>query len=187
MVYSELYETWKRELENRELEKLPPDFYSKAIDYLKKLREEGRMLDKRTIKANLLRKELRNAKRMISDIIQTRYRKVIQKMIKEEKVSSGFLTIEEEKIYRGISPLTEAYSSFAKEILSGHIPKINIEQNQKRAVLRFLKGTPPIVGVDMKAYGPFKIEDIASLPVENAKIMIKQGLAEKVEITLGQQ
>jgi DNA replication initiation complex subunit (GINS family) len=33
----------------------------------------------------------------------------------------------------------------------------------------------------MKTYGPFKVEDIASLPTENAKVMIKQGLAEKVE------
>jgi DNA replication initiation complex subunit (GINS family) len=33
----------------------------------------------------------------------------------------------------------------------------------------------------MKTYGPFKAEDIASLPVENAKILIKQGLAERVE------
>jgi DNA replication initiation complex subunit (GINS family) len=33
----------------------------------------------------------------------------------------------------------------------------------------------------MKTYGPFKVEDVASLPIENAKVLIKQGLAEKVE------
>jgi len=33
----------------------------------------------------------------------------------------------------------------------------------------------------METYGPFKVEDVASLPVENAKILVKKGLAEKVE------
>jgi DNA replication initiation complex subunit (GINS family) len=36
----------------------------------------------------------------------------------------------------------------------------------------------------MKAYGPFKAEDVASLPIENARILIKQGLAEKVNVDL---
>ena len=35
----------------------------------------------------------------------------------------------------------------------------------------------------MDTYGPFKAEDIASLPVENAKILSKQGLAELVEVS----
>jgi DNA replication factor GINS len=183
MMYNELYEVWKRELENSELEKLPSDFYSKIAEYLRKLKEEGRMLDRRTVKANLLRKELENAKRMISDIIQTRCRKLTRKLVKGEKSLSDFLTVEEERIYKGILPLTEAYSSFAKEILSGHVVEISVGQSRKRTVLRFLKDTPSIIGADMKAYGPFKIEDLASLPTENAKIMIKQGLAEKVEVT----
>jgi DNA replication initiation complex subunit (GINS family) len=35
----------------------------------------------------------------------------------------------------------------------------------------------------MKAYGPFVVEDVASLPVENAKILVKQGFAEVVEVS----
>jgi DNA replication factor GINS len=182
-MYNELYEIWKRELENGELGKLSSDFYSKVADYLRKLKEESRMLDKRTVKANLLKEELKNAKRMIEDLIRTRYTKLIQKMVEGEKFSSDFLTVEEEKIYEGVLPFTETYSTFTKEILSGHVARVSIEQSHRRTVLRFLKDTPSIIGADMKTYGPFKIEDLASLPVENAKIMIKQGLAEKVEVT----
>jgi DNA replication factor GINS len=47
--------------------------------------------------------------------------------------------------------------------------------------MRFLKDVPAIIGADMKTYGPFKTEDVASLPVENTKILKKQGLAENVE------
>jgi len=56
-LYNELYEAWRRELENIELELLPSDFYPKIADYLRKLKEEGRMLDRRTVKAQLLKNE----------------------------------------------------------------------------------------------------------------------------------
>jgi len=35
----------------------------------------------------------------------------------------------------------------------------------------------------MKTYGPFMVEDVASVPLENAKILVKQGLAEVVEVS----
>ena len=180
-MYNELYEIWKRELERVELERLPLDFYSKIADYLRRLREESRMLDKRTVKASLLKKETQNVKDMVRDLIRTRYKKLVRKTVKGEKVQSNVLTVEEKKIYTGFSPLTEAYRGFAKSILRGYVPKVEVEQELKRAVLRFLKDVPSIIGADMKTYGPFKVEDVASLPIENAKILIKQGLAEKVE------
>jgi len=39
------------------------------------------------------------------------------------------------------------------------------------------------MGTDMKSYGPFLAEDVASLPVENAKVLVKQGLAVLVEVS----
>jgi len=181
-MYDELYEIWKRELESVELEKLPPDFYSKIADYLRRLREGSRMLDKRTAKAVLLKKEMQNVKHMVYELIQARHKKLAKKTLKGEKFPSNLLTVEEEKVYTGISPFAEAYRSFAKGILRGHVPKVDMEQEHKRAILHFLKDVPAIIGADMKAYGPFKVEDVASLPIENAKILVKQGLAEKVEV-----
>jgi len=182
-VYNELYAIWKRELENAELEKLPLDFYARITNYLRTLREESRMLDKKTAKAKLLDKEMQNAKRMIRGVIRARYRKLVGKIAKGDKIPSDFLTAEEEKFYKEVSPLAEAFRKFAEEVLRGHVPKAGLEKERKRAVLRFLKDVPAIIGTDIKAYGPFKVEDVASLPVENAKILVKQGLAEKVEIS----
>lgn len=181
-MYSELYEVWKRELQSAELEKLPSDFYSSVADYLRRLKEEGRMLDKRTIKARLLRGETQNIKRMVRELIRARYKKLFKKAAEGDKVPSEFLTIEEEDLLKGVLPLTEAYQTFARNILQGHLTQIGIvEREHKNSVLRFLKDVPAIIGADMKTYGPFKTEDVASLPNENAKILIKQGLAEKVE------
>jgi DNA replication factor GINS len=181
-MYNDLYEIWKRELESSELEKLPPDFYSRVTDYLRKLREESRMLDKKTVKARLLKSEMRNVKRMLRELIRTRYKKLIRKMAKGEKVSLDVLTVEEQKIYTGASPLAEAYQSFVENLLRGNVLKMGVWREHKRVVLRFLRDVPAIIGTDIKTYGPFKVEDVASLPAENAKVLIKQGLAEKIEV-----
>jgi DNA replication factor GINS len=181
-MYNELYEVWRQELENVELVRIPDDFYSRVADYLKRIREESRMLDKRTVKANILRKEWQNVKCMLRELIRARYKKLIQKMAKGEKIPADALTMEERKIFTDVSSFAEAYQNFAKEIIGGHFLKINVEKEHKTIVLRFKKDVPAIIGSDMKTYGPFKIEDIASIPAENAKILVKQGLAEKVEM-----
>ena len=49
-------------------------------------------------------------------------------------------------------------------------------------VLRFLKPLPAIMGIDLKAYGPFDAEDVASIPRENALNLIRRGIAKEVEI-----
>jgi DNA replication factor GINS len=180
-MYEELYKAWKLELENNELEKLPQEFFFRAAEYMKSLREESRMLDKRTLKTSLLEKEMQNAKRMVHDLIQTRYRKIVSKAAKGEEIPPDLLTPEEKTVYSRLSPLAGAVQGFAKEIVRGQTPKIRIEGEHRRVTMRFLKDVPAIIGADMKTYGPFKTEDVASLPVENTKILRKQGLAENVE------
>jgi DNA replication factor GINS len=180
-MYAELCAVWKKELENIELEKLPPDFYSTVADYVRRLSEESRMLDKRTVKATLLRKEMRNVRYMAKGLIETRYRKIVRKLSAGEEIPHDVLTPEEEKIHLKVSPLAETMENFAKEILRGRLADIGVQHQRKRAVLRFLKDVPAIIGADMKTYGPFEVEDVSSVPTENAKIFVKQGLAEKVE------
>lgn len=182
-MYKELYEAWKREQEDSELERLPPDFYSKAAEYIGKLEEEGRMLDKRTVKARLLESEMRNVKRMVNELIQVRYRKLIKLAAEGEKTPADRLAAEEKKMCMGILPLAEAYQSFAEKISCGNtLEEVSVRQKKEKVVMRFLAKTPSIVGLDMKTYGPFEPEDVASLPAENCRIMVKKGLAKKIEV-----
>jgi DNA replication factor GINS len=180
-MYSELHDIWKQELESAELQKLSPDFYLGVADYLRRLKEEGRMLDKRAAKTRLLQSEMRNVKHMLRELVRTRYKKLIRALVSGENISSEFLTIEEKKICTSCSPIVEAYQSFARSLLNGQISSMEIVQERKTTALRFLKDVPEIIGADMRTYGPFKVEDLASLPVENAKILIRQCLAGKVE------
>lgn len=180
-MYNILYEIWKKELESDELQKLSPDFYSKVAEYLRKIHEESRMLDKKGLKASFLRKETRNVKRMIREIMKMRYRKLIKIITGGKNIPSELLTTEEEKIF-STSSFAEAFRNFYKNVIRGSAPLVGMESTHKRAVLRFLKDIPSIVGSDMKAYGPFKAEDVASLPFENAKSLVERGLAERVKV-----
>ena len=62
-----------------------------------------------------------------------------------------------------------------------------IQTNQlaqyKYTLIRFINSSPPLVGIDGINYGPFQEDDIANLPYKNAKILIYEKFAEKIEIT----
>jgi DNA replication factor GINS len=182
-MYDELYAAWRLEIENITLGGLPPDFYTRIADYLKRIKEETRMLDKKTVKANLLEHEMQHVKRMLQELVWARYKKLIKIITESQKVPSDLLTVEETKMCAGFLPFTEAYQRFAKNLLQGQVSKVDIEKVHKRVALRFVKSVPAVIGADMKTYGPFMAEDVASVPVENAKILVRQGLAELVEVT----
>ncbi len=59
---------------------------------------------------------------------------------------------------------------------------IEKEESISYLLIRFLKKTPPLVGLDLINYGPFEKEDIALIPLENAKILISENQAEVIEL-----
>lgn len=142
------------------------------------------MLDGKTIKAKLLAHESRNAQKMIRELILMRHEKTVKKTLAGETLPMEYLIQEEEKIVKEISPFSESFQTLLKDILGGRSPLIESKEKPKKRVLRFVKEIPAIIGADMKTYGPFKPEDIASLPQENAKILVKQGVAVEVEVKL---
>jgi DNA replication initiation complex subunit (GINS family) len=169
-------------MEDPQLGRLSPDFYVRIANYLRRIKEETRMLDKKTVKASLLEGELRNVKRMLQELVWARYRKLVKLFSLDQKAPSDLLTVEEARVCEGVLPFAEAYQKFVKNLLQGQVSKVEIEKAHKRVALRFVKDVPAIIGADMKTYGPFMVEDVASLPVENARILVKQGLAEAVEV-----
>lgn len=181
-MYKKLYESWKREAENAEIQRLPSNFYSETAHFFQKLKEEGRMLDKRSVKAKILRDEIRKVKRIFQKLFEIRYNKLVEKATKGQKIPSDFLTVEEKRFYTSILPFTEELQNLAEDIPLGYTPKEDRKQELKKTVVRFVNEVPAIIGADMSTYGPFKTGDVASLPVENSKILIKKNLAKRVEV-----
>jgi DNA replication factor GINS len=191
-MYSELYTAWQREIENSAIQPLPADFYERSSRYLKQIKTENQTSDKSNLKASLMKQECRNVTRMIKELLRIRYKKLLKTIKGGQKLLPDILTNEETEFLTGLLPFAEAYDIFAKGLLQGITPKsvikpaetkeIAAEAQRKRVTLRFVKAIPAIVGSDMKTYGPFLAEDVASVPADNARILVKQGLAVMVEV-----
>ncbi len=210
-MYNELYMAWRKETGEASLGGLPRDFYVKIADYLKRIREENRLPDKKSVKVSLLNHEAENVALMLEELLSARYRKLLKTISQNQTLPSELLTVEEAQMCESFVAFAGAYQKFTRDLLQGEITrtisqtssqpnqainqipsqtapiqtatKAEIEESHKRVALRFTKSIPAIMGADMKSYGPFLVEDVASLPAENAKILVKQGLAMPVEVS----
>ncbi len=70
-----------------------------------------------------------------------------------------------------------------KESVQAKITEEEPKEHIDLIMLRFLKKTPPLVGIDLLNYGPFEKDDIAFIPSQNANILIFEKFAEKVEVS----
>lgn len=183
MMYEILLELWRKESESDELVKLPPDFYSQVAEYVRKLKEEERMIDRKTLRAGLLRAEMRNVRRIFLFLARIRYRKMVQ-LLAKGRVPLDVLAVHERNIFTANVSVSfaSAFLDLIKNVSMGLPAEGGADKAQKMAVVRFLKDVPAIIGSDMKAYGPFRCEDVASLPIENVKVLARQRLVERVEV-----
>ena len=87
-MYNELYAAWQREIDDPTLGALPPDFYAKIAEYLQHIRTEDKVLDKKSVKMNLLVHEALNVERMLKELLGARYKKIIKTVTKNQKLPS---------------------------------------------------------------------------------------------------
>jgi DNA replication factor GINS len=196
-VYKELYAAWQREIDDPTLGALPLDFYSKISEYLRQIKDEDKVLDKKSAKMNLLEHEAQNVERMLDQLLEVRYRKLVKTVTRSQKLPIELLTVEEASMCETFADFTKSYRKFSEDLKQGQLTvepikvAVKVEANttapahqlHKRSTIRFLKNIPAIMGADMKSYGPFVAEDVASLPPQNAQILVKQGLAVLVEVS----
>ena len=182
-MYNELNDVWKIEKENKgQLAVIPKNFYSRIAKYIENLKNESRMLDKKSTKARLLQKEVQNVTFMINQLLENREKKILKMVLEEKSSSSEVLTEEELKLFNNISNLASSYHDFMSNLRRGKIQRMEKKETQNYIVLRFVQEIPTLVGADMKTYGPFEPEDIATLPIENAKILINKEMAIEIDI-----
>jgi len=186
MSYNKLYSIWKIERSTRELQPLPSSIYKELSEYLSTVQREIRLVDENSVKASLLKVEKTNVEYLIKDLLETRYLKYIEAIKIGALINPDLIVEEESEINAGLLLSRRGLKQLLTNILEGREPRLDVkfkqEEKPKRILIRFLQSVPAIVGTDLKLYGPFKIEDVATLPVENAEIFIKEGIAEQVRL-----
>jgi len=183
-MYNELYSAWQYELDHEEIGHLSSDFYSRLSEYIAFLQDKNIQDSKKTVTSALLAHELTHVNCMIQELMFARYNKLIENITENKNLPLDILSAEEKKIYSIFLSFTKEYQLFNKNLFSGAIIKINNKKPQKRVLLRVLKDIPALIGSDMLSYGPFLVEDIASLPLENAELLEKQGLGKLVKLPI---
>lgn len=181
-MYKTLYDAWTKEKDSPELQTLPRDFYGKLVDHIRRIRQESRMLDQKSTKARLMSQELSKTKQLMEKLTELRFAKIVGSASSAEPLGKGTLTIEEEILLTGLKPSFEKFQSFLKAAARGKVSEFRDPAgSSKRILLRFTQEVPAIIGVDLKVWGPFLAEDVAALPSENAKVLIRRGVAMEME------
>lgn len=185
MEYQTLYEAWKKEKEGSGLQPLHKGFYAEASAFVRSKKDEAQMLDERSLRARLLVKQQARAYRLLKSLVEARSQKICKMVLNGEAPNRDLLTYEEESIVNDLASVKDEFDSLLRAVLSGRIPhvgKVHVGERPHRVMVRFLQDIPSIVGPNARIYGPFKAEDIATLPAENAESLIKRGVALRVEV-----
>jgi DNA replication factor GINS len=201
--YRILYDSWKKEKQRPDIQPLPEGFYAAMTSYSTQLREQNRTADKNTVKGKLVEKEHVHVDKMLQDLNKVRLYKLVTAELNGAPVEPLNLTAEEKHLQVELRRLLAAHTQGMKQSLQGRETKAEapqmaappqvtprpapsppthqIEAGEPLKVVRFTQSLPAIMGVDMKTYGPFKAEDVASLPAPNADNLIRKGIAKLVE------
>jgi len=178
-MYKELYRAWKAEKASQKSQSLPDDFYQRIAGYLSSLEEDAAASDPRTLQGRLVIREKELAARLLSELREERLRKIMTASREGPPIEANNLTREEKAFVNRINESLSLFNSEQRDKIERD------EQPQEQGeltVVRFLSDVPEIVGVDLKIYGPYKKEDVASLPKQNAQALIKRGVAKQIEV-----
>ena len=170
-----LHHTVLRETENDSLTETDPNFYRDLADFIGNLRKQEFDGVESKIKDTMIEMAIE----LSSLLINIRLEKIldsseinIEYLLDEEKFILDSQEEQKERIEMIISAMINGKSKFLESLAQNH--------KTKKIVVRFLNEVDEIVGADLERYGPFKTEDIATIPYENAQALISKNIATKV-------
>ena len=164
-----------RETENDLIQEINPDFYrnlSNFIGNLKKQEFDG-------VESKIKEAIINTATELTSLLIKIRLDKIsklpiidFRNLLDEEKFIFDAGEEQRDRTEMILSATINGKSKFLESISQNH--------KTKTVVIRFLQEVDEIIGADLEKYGPFKIEDIATIPYENAQALIAKNIATKI-------
>ena len=170
-----LHVTVLREFQTEEVQELNTDFFRNLSRYI----------------GNLKNEEYDGIEKITKNQIITMATSLTELIINRrlEKISPNLtytaMTDEEKFIVDSNNEMNERKDLIISGIINGKTKFLEITSTKhktKPVTVRFVKEFDEIVGVDLEKYGPFKPEDIATIPNENAQALISNGVAIKVRI-----
>lgn len=164
------------ELQSRDLADLPRDFYAKLAAYSQKLRRSGGPGSSDLV-LRLVAVQTAMMKSMCRDLLSLRAAKA-----KDQKAFLQLLP-EERYVFTAQRRFDRRLDAFVSAIATGQPSFVDYakkSESERSVTVRFTRHVDELVGLDLKHYGPFETEDVASLPAANADILISGGGAVEI-------
>ena len=172
-----LYHTVLREMDDETaIMEVDPDMYKDISGFIGNLRKQEYDGTGKKIKNTLLE----FITELTTVLLQLRLEKTVRlggaiatnRLLDEEKFILDSEEMRSERQEMILSATLHGRSKLLESVSQRH--KIRM------VTVRLLKDVNEMVGVDLKGYGSFKAEDIATIPYENAQALITKGVATKV-------
>lgn len=164
-----------RETENDSILEMDPSFYRNLSEFIGNLRKQEFDGVESKIKDTMIE--------MASELTSLLIRIRLEKITKSSDVQFGNLLDEEKFILDSHEEQSERIEMILSATINGKskfLESLSQNHKTKKVVIRFLKEVDELVGADLEKYGPFKTEDIATIPYENAQALISKNIATKV-------
>ncbi len=170
-----LYSILLRETENDSVQEINQDLYILISNFVGKLKSEGYDGIEAKVKDALVN--------MITELTTLLLKIRLEKSLKPDIIDYSNLLNEEKFILDAEEEKHERLEIILSSTLNGKskfLDSISTKHKTKSTVVRFLKETEQMVGADLAKYGPFKAEDVATIPYENAQALISKQIATKI-------
>ena len=170
-----LYSILLRETENDTIQEVDPELYISISNFVGKLKSEGYDGVEAKVKNTLVK--------MVTELTTLLLKIRLEKATKSSQTDYSNLLDEEKFILDADEEGNERMEIILNSTLNGKtklLESVGTKHKTKSTVVRFLKETDQLVGVDLAKYGPFKVEDVATIPYENAQALISKKIATKI-------
>ncbi|MGD9380811.1 MAG: hypothetical protein PVI03_00020 [Candidatus Thorarchaeota archaeon] len=191
-LYKDISAAWATETANEELQNLEDLRLSKMTEYLSKIRYAlTETPAENQLQADMYTQEALNLEFMLKDLLMLRRKKIIRAAMAQRR-PLGAMVLSEEELYNRLLRGFQGHSNFIRETLTG-IPSSTLTQPNNDGevpsqddvvdyvIVRFLRSIDDsIIGIDERTYGPFKKEDLITIPAANAKVWLTDGTVVRV-------
>lgn len=209
-AYKLLYDHWLMEFEKADVTQLTKEVFNDYKNALN-LIDNSKFTNEDKIKEEIIKSYQENFKFLINDFLKIREIKILNSALALREINLNHLLESERMFYQNLVSTikgfekVKAISNYENSLdddlksvesimiknrknteVANHTEKnLNYKSEKENqynySLIRFLKKTPALVGMDLKSYGPFEKEDIAYIPYENAKILLYEKFAHSIE------
>ena len=172
------YRMWLQERSEAKITNLPVGFLQENSEYIAQLRSGYGLLERSSLRYKLVTKELELLEYILRDLMAIRFRKI--NMSPYGRVDDLYQFTDDWVVIQKLLDAIGIQEQILQRMVHGE-PIVNAEPSKRTfTAVRVLKETPAFVGVDGEERGPYKVEDIVSMPTPNARMLIRQGYAEVI-------